>query len=455
MRRNAETRLLEWLIAPGRKPLLIRGARQVGKSTLVRQVAARAGLPLWEVNLESQASLDEAFAALDPAHILREIGLRLNQPGVGRVPGILFLDEVQAAPRAITALRYFHEQRPDLPVIAAGSLLEAILANTAIPMPVGRVEYHFLGPMTFSEFLSALGEEALLQAVHEFDGRRDFSPSAHERLVGLLREFLLVGGMPEAVARYATERDPVAATSVHRSILNTYVDDFSKYARGSDLERLRRIFEALPANLGEKIRYNRFHPDWRAADIRRGIELLQRAGVAMAAVHTDATGVPLGALEDPTVFKLFHLDVGLVGTATGMGAVSFEDFRSGRFINQGVIAEQFVAQHLAGTQPPGDRPKLHYWQRGGASRNAEVDFVVQRGATLLPIEVKSGASGSLRSLHQLMLKHEGGTAVRLDMNPPSRQDVDVAVRAEQGMRNARYHLVNLPLYMVERVRELA
>jgi hypothetical protein len=455
MYRRSEDELLSWLVASRRKPLVVRGARQVGKSTLVRNVAARRGVPLWEVNLEQHPVLDSVFATLDPATILREIGLRLNRSGVGRGEGVLFLDEVQAAPKAMTALRYFYEMRPDLAVIAAGSLLELTLADVETAMPVGRVDYHFLGPMKFSEFMAARGEDLLLAELSGFDGRSAFSATAHERLLDLLREYLLVGGMPEAVARYMDSRDPVAAVAVHRSILNTYVDDFSKYARASDLERLRRVFEALPANLGQKVRYNRFHPDWRAADIRRALELLQRAGIAVPAVHSDGSGVPIGAEEDPTVFKLFHLDVGLVGTATGLGNVSFEDFRSGRFVNQGVLAEQFVAQHLAHGQPAGEKPRLHYWQRGGSRANAEVDFLVQRGRRVLPVEVKSGASGSLRSLHQFMLKHEGEVAVRLDINPPSRQSIEIDVMTGTGLRTARYTLVNLPLYMAERIRDLA
>src|SRR5260221_2820323 len=241
MRRKDEEALLRWLSAPKRKPLVVRGARQVGKSTLVRQVAERARLAIWELNLEQHAALDSVFATFDLPLILREIGIRIDRAGVGRGPGILFLDEIQAAPRALAALRYFHEGRPDLPVIAAGSLLELTLGDGGFSMPVGRIEYHYLGPMTFTEFLETLGEKRLLRAMREFRLPGDFSPAAHERLLGLLPEHLLVGGMPEAVARYATTRDPMEAAGVHRSILETYVDDFSKYARGADLERIRRV----------------------------------------------------------------------------------------------------------------------------------------------------------------------------------------------------------------------
>jgi predicted AAA+ superfamily ATPase len=447
MKRDSESALSSWLVEPGRKPLVVRGARQVGKSTLVRRVAEQAGLKLWEVNLEQHAGLNAAFQTLAPDTILREVGLRLNQVGVGQGRGMLFLDEIQATPAALTSLRYFFEQRPDLPVVAAGSLLEFALGAAGISMPVGRVQYHFLGPLTFDEFLGALGEDLVRDVWGGQSASATFSPSAHDRLLDLLREYLLVGGMPEAVARYADQRDPVLATRVHRSILATYGDDFSKYARGVDIERIRRVFDVLPTQLAQKVRYNRFHPDWRAADIRRCLELLLRAGVATAVVHSDGDGVPLGGQEDPSVYKLFHLDVGLVATASGMGHIPIEEFRTGRFVNEGVLAEQFVAQQLLWTQNSEEKPKLHYWQRGGARRNAEVDFLIALGSQVVPIEVKSGASGSLRSLHQFMLKHPGACAVRFDLNPPSRQDVDIAVVGERGMATARYQLTSLPLYL--------
>jgi hypothetical protein len=446
-RREAERDLQTWLTSNGRKPLMIRGARQVGKSTLVRQLARQTGLPLWEVNLELHGKLDAVFRTKEPGVILREIGLVLGRAGVGQGTGILFLDEIQEVPSALASLRYFHEQRPDLPVVAAGSLLEFTLADAGFSMPVGRVQHHFLGPLGYTEFLGALGEDQLLEVLQGQSTPATFSPSAHDRLLDRLREYLLVGGMPEAVARYAESRDVAAVSGIHRSILTTYTDDFSKYARGSDLERIRRVFELLPLNLAQKVRYTRFHPDWRAADIRRSLEMLVRAGVAATAVHSDGNGAPIGAEEDPTVFKLFHLDVGLVGTASGAGKIPLDDFRAGRFVNEGAMAEQFVAQQLLRARNPDDRPKLHYWQRAGSSRNAEVDFLEQRGSAIIPIEVKSGASGTLRSLHQFMLKHEGSDAVRFDINPPSHQQVRVDVSSHDGMRTARYRLFNLPLYL--------
>ena len=249
------------------------------------------------------------------------------------------------------------------------------------------------------------------------------------------------------MARFAESGDYSLALEVHRSILETYRDEFAKYASGADLEKIRRIFEQLPMNIGQKVRYNRFHPDWRSVDIRRCLELLTRAGFCMQVTHCDGNNVPLAAEEDPTVAKLHHLDVGLAGTATGRGMIPYEEFHSGRFVDEGPMGEQFVAQHLFFAGPKGQRPALHYWLRSGQSQNAEVDFLVQQGTQVLPIEVKSGATGSLRSLHQFMRRHSGKLAVRLDLNPPSSQRLETVVMSPEGKVPVTYSLFNRPLYM--------
>ena len=438
--------LEHWIHKANRKPLILRGARQVGKSTLVREFARLKGLPLWEVNLEKHASLNSAFATFEPATVLRELSLVLNQPNVGRSPGLLFLDEIQQTPAALACLRYFYEEMPELPVIAAGSLLEFTLADTGFSMPVGRVEYHWLGPLTFGEFLAGAGEAQALQYCEDWVAGEPFSEVAHQRLSRRLREFLLVGGMPEAVQAYLDTGDFLGATEVHRSILETYRDDFSKYARGAELEKLRRVFEVLPRTIGRKVQYRQFHPDWKAHDIRHCLELLQRAGLALSVVHSNAQGLPLGADEDPTVYKLYFLDVGLVGTANGNALLTLEDFVEGHFVNEGPLAEQFIAQHLWANQPRDQRPGLHFWQREGKANNAEVDFLVPQKSTLLAIEVKSGTSGSLRSLHQFMLRHPQAGALRLDLNPPSSQVVKTEVMTSEGKQYVEYPLENRPLY---------
>jgi len=453
IKRKAINDLGVWYSKAKRKPLILRGARQVGKSTLVREFASSAALPLWEVNLEKFKSLDTVFATLDPKRVLQELSLVPNLSGVGRGKGILFLDEIQESPKALACLRYFYEELPELAVIAAGSLLEFTLSQAEFSMPVGRVDYYWLGPLTFDEYMAGIGEDGTIAFLDTWKPGDPYPILLHERLLRRLREFLLVGGMPEALQAFMDTSDFNSAVAVHQSILETYRDDFSKYARGAELEKLRRVFDVLPRVAGRKVQYRQFHPDWKAQDIRHCLDLLQRAGLAFPVFHSSAQGLPLGAGEDPTVWKVFFLDVGLSGTANGNALLSLEAFLEGKFYNEGMQAEQFAAQHLAAAQPHAQRFRLHYWLREGKSGNAELDFVIPSGTSVVPIEVKSGSSGSLRSLHQFMARHPGKLAIRLDLNAPSMQEIRTTVMSPDGKQEVAYKLINLPLYMAGRLGE--
>jgi len=206
--------------------------------------------------------------------------------------------------------------------------------------------------------------------------------------------------------------------------------------------------------VGRKVQFRQFHPDWKAMDIRRCLDSLQRAGVAFPVVHTSGQGLPLGAGEDPTVWKIYFLDVGLAGTANGNALLSLADFHDGGFFNEGAIAEQFAAVHLADSQPHTQRFKLYYWLREGKAHNAEIDFLISAGKAVVPVEVKAGNSGSLRSLHQFMVSRPGATAIRLDLNAPSLQEIQTVVMSPDGKKEVRYRLLNFPLYLAGRLAGL-
>jgi len=229
LERTAEKYLNDWYRKERRKPLVLRGARQVGKSTLVRRFAEKNGLVLNEVNLEQHLYLDNLFKALDIDSIIRELDALIGR-NIQTPDAVLFLDEIQATPHAIQVLRYFYEKKPELPVISAGSLLEFALADHHFSMPVGRIEYYHLGPMTFREFLSAV-EPGLKRYLSEFRINKSILVTAHQKLIKRQREFLFVGGMPEAVYAFTEENSLMEVTAVHRSIAETYQDDFSKYAK--------------------------------------------------------------------------------------------------------------------------------------------------------------------------------------------------------------------------------
>jgi predicted AAA+ superfamily ATPase len=367
---------------------------------------------------------------------------------------LIFLDEIQAAPHALEALRYFFEDRPELPVVAAGSLLEFALSREAFSMPVGRVQYLFLQPMGFSEFLEVV-DPASLEWLESMDQSELFPQEAHKRLSARQREFLLVGGMPEAVKCFAETQDFAAVASIQNGILNTYVDDFSKYAKQSDLADLQRLFRNLPLNLGKKTKYTHLLPDATSAHSRKLLELLIKAQVALPIYGSDCSGIPLRGGMNPKVLKLFFLDVGLVSSLLGQDWIDIQSLEERSLVNEGPLAEQFIAQHLYLDPSFETPPELFYWLNESKNANAEVDFVVSQGNLIMPVEVKAGKSGSLKSLHLFCGLRHLGQAVRFDLSLPSRQEIRTSVTGKmRSDLESRYILHSMPLYAVEKLPEL-
>lgn len=451
--RELESEMGCWHAGKNRKPLVIRGARQVGKSTLVREFAKHQGIPLFEVNLERHSRLDAAFATLDIANILRELEFVCGKGPLDK--GLIFLDEIQAAPQALRALRYFYEERPDLAVVAAGSLLEFALEELSAAMPVGRIRYLHVHPLTFSEFVTAVGLADLGGLLATWEAGAPFPAAAHERLLAALRDYLLVGGMPEAVAAFAESGSLQACAEVHHSILETYRDDFGKYGTKAQIGRLRRLLDFVPLAVGDKFRYARAIPDNTAKEVRQALDLLAMAGLVHLVRHSAANGLPLGAEADDAVFKPLFLDIGLMNAACGIRSLSMETLREGRFVNEGKMAEQFVGQQLLAGGDPGCRPALHYWLREGRNANAEVDYLMEAGGTILPVEVKAGASGTLKSLHQFAALKNIPLAIRFDLNTPAEQAVSFAALTTHGTKPANYSLLSLPLYLASQAGRIA
>ena len=449
MTRLAEDALHRWLTARRRKPLVLRGARQVGKTTLVRQFAAAAGLALCEVNLERHLYLDRVFERLDTGRMLRE----LETLGGTRLDGaLLFLDEVQATPRALPALRYLYEDRPDLPVVAAGSLLEFTLAEHGFSMPVGRIQYLHLGPLTYREFLAAVDPAAGDPAATDPDTPP--TDAEHRRFGRRLREYLMVGGLPEAVLAYRESGSPVEVAAVHRSIASTYEDDFAKYASRTPRARLQRLFRLVPRCVGRPVTYRRLDPDARAAEVSRAIDLLVKARVCHQVSHSHCSGMPLGADAGNHASKLLFMDVGLMNHLCGLDLPDIEALDDTRLVNEGGMAEQYVGQQLASLSG-GDRPpELHYWLRHARRGNAEIDYVIAHRDWIVPIEVKAGRSGSLKSLLQFVHEKRPPIAVRFDANPPTVQTAHHAIRTAAGTRDVTARILSLPLYAVEALPRL-
>ncbi|MXZ73206.1 MAG: ATP-binding protein [Acidobacteria bacterium] len=458
MHRHRLHNLREWLRGPRRKPLVLRGARQVGKSTLVTLLCeADSNRDLLTVNLERYPQLADAFASKDPVAILNVIEAVSGQARSERT--VLFLDEIQAAPEAFVSLRYFLEEMPDLPIVAAGSLMDFMLSDHGFSMPVGRIEYLDLGPMTFTEFLRALGEDRLVLEIESFewtsgDAPPVLHPVVHQRLLELVRLYQFVGGMPEAVKVYSETRSLRATGAVHASIIDTWRDDFPKYAGRRDLTRMLRVFNFAARQVGRKVKYTNISSDDQSATIRRDLDVLAMARVVAKVTHSQCTGLPLQADLKEKVFKLIFLDIGLMNAICGLSWQTIAGQTETQLVNAGPGAEQFIGQHLQFLLAERPNRELTYWLREGRSNNAEVDYVCEFGSRIVPMEVKAGRTGKLKSLHQFVADRWVPFAVRFDTDPPALHTVDAAVRRGHGSEQVRYRLLSLPLYLVERLPSL-
>ena len=449
--RDVSKDIESWLSSRRPKCLVLRGARQVGKTTAIRSLPAvlsgRSGL--CELNLERHPGLDEVFSGKDTGRMLEEIAFT-----TGRSPNpgdIVFLDEVQAAPSAFSALRYLAEDFPELRWAAAGSLLDVELRESVSPVPVGRMQYLFMGPLSVEEFIEGTGKLGMeLELLREWEPGRSFSSAAHRNICEALRKFFVVGGMPEVAEAWLETKRTEEVARLQASILNTYRDDCAKYAAGTDLSILRSVFDRVPAMAGDKVIYSHIAPEHRAGKVRRAIEYLTDARVITPAVHSHGNGLPLGAEAAPDVYKLYFLDVGLVAHTTGMSRLDPNTLFSRKFINSGRLAEQLIAQHLLYRAPSWERPELYYWLRQGRTGNAEVDFLLEGPRGVIPLEVKAGASGSMKSLLRFVMEKGSPTAVRLDMNPPSLKRIQHGI----GSESVSFELLSLPLYMVGQIGRL-
>ena len=451
MERYALAWLSDWKKRPDRKPLIVRGARQVGKTELVRIFARREFDTLIELNLDETPGKARYFDGSDLSATLRfleiDTGKTIN-PG----STLIFLDEIQAAPELLAKLRYFHERRPDLHVICAGSLLDFALAEPEHSIPVGRIEFMYLGPLSYGEFLHARGERPLLDFLSTWHIGDPFPEELHRRARNLLREFFIVGGMPGVVKPYIeSDRDPHIAARAQAGILQTFSADFGTYKRRADVPLLQEIFRRIPALIGKTTKYTALHPHARAREIKGALALLEKARLIHHIAHSDGNGIPLAAEADDSVFKLLFLDIGLLASILGIEATHLARADDLTLVNEGAMAEQFVGQQLLYMADPYRNPELHYWNRPRAGSTAEVDYLIQLDRRVLPVEVKAGATGRLRSLHMFIQEKRVPLALRLNDDIPSNLRTHSAIA---GTAPVEFTLLSLPLYMAEQSRRI-
>ena len=450
MFRAAICDLKKWQTKPKRKPLVVRGARQVGKTYLIRQFGHECFHNTVELNFERQPELAQLFASKDPNQILSLIELQYNA-AINPGETLLFLDEIQATPQVFEALRYFFEERPDIHVIAAGSLLEFALTEPSFAVPVGRIEYLYLGPMTFEEFLLAQGKERLVSFIRSFEFPATIPDPLHRQLMDAVREYLVVGGMPASVFAYTGSASLADTESEKQSILETFVEDFGKYARRADPDRLRKVFTRLPLLIGQRLKYAHIDRDDQARNLAHALSVLCKALVAWRVHHSACNGVPLRAEIKETVFKPLFLDVGLMSSACGLNLLDFTSATDVLQVNQGSVCEQFVGQHLLYGQPSFVRPELFFWMREKPSSNAEVDYAISMGTKIIPVEVKAGKTGTLKSLQVFLKAKTQNIGVRVNSGPPTWHTASYAL---PKMADQSFELVSIPFYLVGQLRRL-
>ena len=409
MYRFLQKDLVFWKQNQHRKPLLLRGARQVGKTHAIRDFAKENFDHLVEVNFELQPNYKKIFTTLEPAEIVRNLNLALGKtikPGVT----LLFLDEIQECPQAISALRYFYEKMPHLHVIGAGSLLEFALSTQNFKMPVGRVEYLYMQPMTFEEFLLAAKEEGLKSFLDALTLRQKINEAVQARLFQLFKKYLLVGGMPEAIQVYLGNPDSNEFQDVQLSLLQTYRDDFGKYASRAKHVHLHKVFNTAPSKVGQIYKYSHIDRETPSKELKTALHLLVQAGVMTQLHATSGHGLPFIKDVNERKFKILFLDVGLMQRACGLDAqiALADDFLA---VNSGAVAEQFVGQQLLSLRNPHEK-----------NSKAEVDFLTVIGSKILPVEVKAGKTGTLKSLKLFLQEHNSPLGIRFSQQELSFHD---------------------------------
>jgi hypothetical protein len=442
--RNLFNILIKWKNKQGRKPLVIRGARQVGKTFAVRQFGHDAFDTCIYINLEHKdhaAIFNRMMSVKDRLELIQLKFSAKIRPGAT----LLFIDEVQNSSIAMNQLRYFFEEMPDLHVIAAGSLLEVKMKSEGFAFPVGRVEYCYLHPVTFDEFLAALGEAEALKYIRSVQPDSIIPEEIHAIMMKKFSEYILVGGMPEAVARYARNRSFIDVDPVYESILTGLRDDVSKYASVAKTKYIQYIIEHASNYVGLQIKYEKFgESSFRSREMSDAFDVLEKAMIISRVHASSSKQMPLMSNLKKAP-KLLHLDIGLVNYQAGLRAdiATISDVNA---VFHGQVAEQIVGQTCLAMNPRRNT-HLHYWYREQRGATSEVDYLMVINDRLVPMEVKSGKTGTLRSLHNFMEESGSNFAIRIYSGPMSTEQITTP-------NKKKFTLFSVPFYLLFRIYEL-
>lgn len=453
IQRNIDVELLEWKDNPMRKPLLLRGARQVGKSSAVRHFGKEFQF-FAEVNFERHKTVKTFFQGdIDIRLIVQKIAIYINVP-IEEGKTLLFLDEIQECPEAIMALRFFKEDYPGLHVIAAGSLLEFTLQKLPT-FGVGRIHTLFMYPMTFDEFLNANNENGLISMKRQADSQHPLDAAFHEKLIEYFRIYLLVGGMPEAVLAWIKTHNFNQCSHIQEDIILTYEDDFSKYKKRVSPDLLRTTLHGICHQPGEKITFKQISADYRSSQIREAVRLLTLAGLVIPVIATSGNGIPLDAEANEKNMKILLLDSGLLLSVLqleGNLAQHLVDLiMTGSpqdLVKKGGLVEVVAGLELLRNKPCVQRQKMFYWEKSGNSI-AEIDYLDTFHLKVTPIEIKSGTQGGMKSLWQFMREKRLTEATRCSF-----ENFGEFTYTDPQADNAKRHITIIPLYALDNLREM-
>ena len=412
IKRNIDKVLLSWKTDTDRKPLLIRGARQVGKSSTIEHFGAHFE-SLITVNFEKNKKLITLFDGdLDVKEICLKLSVQFKKP---IVPGktLLFFDEIQSCPNAIMSLRYFYEDYPELHIIAAGSLLEFALEELP-SFGVGRIDFLFMYPFSFQEFLLACGEELLWNEVCKSSPEKPLFSVFHEKCLDFLKKYLIIGGMPIAVSNFVKNNDILLVQKALDRLILSFQNDFAKYKKKLPALLLREVFASVVKQAGGKFIYSKA-AETSQYNIKQAINLLIMAGLVIPVVSSSANGIPLGAEVNHKKCKMLLFDTGIFQRLLGLHLSDFLFSNEFDVINKGAIAEQFAGLELIKNSTSFMPENLYFWTREKEKSQAEVDYLIQHNEKMIPIEVKSGKSGKMQSLHLFMNEKKSEFGVRTSL----------------------------------------
>lgn len=435
MKRAIEKELQDWKEAADRLPLIVRGARQVGKSYAIETFGRDHFSNLVVANFEENPLLATCFETLEIDRILRMLS-HLTEQAI--IPGktLLFLDEIQNCLPAIKALRYFKEKAPSLHVIAAGSFLEFVLEDEpGISFPVGRVQFINMKPLSFLEFLEAMGKKGLIEILKSASLNNPLPESLHTHLLQHVRDFLFVGGMPGVVKKFLESNSFLDCQRIQSSILDFYHLDLAKYATKQQYKNLDMLFRRIPDFTGQHFKFSKIDPESTnpARDYKQALHKLELARLIHIVNASDANGAPLKAEMNSKKFKVFFLDLGLLQLALEVNPSDLVEELVG--IHRGVLAEQLVAQELLAYVDPYFDRHLYFWDREKKGSTAEVDFLVNIAGQVIPIEVKAGKTGRLQSLKQFLALKGSRLGVKISEAPLSLHD----------------NILSVPFYMISQL----